>query len=47
MVYRPVVLTTRMRAPPDEKPWDRLWGAMGDLAGVHGDDNVRLVVWFG
>ncbi|MEV0977641.1 hypothetical protein [Streptomyces sp. NPDC049915] len=46
-VYRPVVLTARMLAPPDEEPWDRLWGAMRDLAGVHGDDNVRLVVWFG
>lgn len=46
-VYRPVVLTARMLAPPDEEPWARLWGTMRDLAAVHGDDNVRLVVWFG
>ncbi|MEU3844311.1 hypothetical protein AB0E88_30330 [Streptomyces sp. NPDC028635] len=47
VVYRPVVLTARMLAPPDEEPWDRLWRTMRDLAAVHGDDDVRLVVWFG
>ncbi|MGO4612693.1 hypothetical protein AB4305_11570 [Nocardia sp. 2YAB30] len=46
-VYRPVVLTARMLAPPDEEHWARLWTAMRDLAAEHGDDNVRLVVWFG
>ncbi|WP_280352066.1 hypothetical protein [Nocardia abscessus] len=45
-VYRPVVLTARMLAPPDEGRWARLWTAMRDLAAEHGDDNVRLVVWF-
>lgn len=46
-VYRPVVLTARMLAPPDEERWARLWTAMRDLAVEHGHDNVRLVVWFG
>lgn len=46
-VYRPAVLTARMPAPPDEPPRARLWEAMRDLAGAHGDDDVRLVVWFG
>ncbi len=46
-VYRPVVVTARMFAPPDEGHWARLWTAMRDLAAEHGDDNVRLVVWFG
>ncbi|MEV0173559.1 hypothetical protein AB0I00_20880 [Streptomyces sp. NPDC050803] len=46
-VYRPVILTARMLAPPDQAPWDRVWQAMRDLAAEHGDENVRLVVWFG
>ncbi|MEU6910563.1 hypothetical protein ABZ935_35405 [Streptomyces coeruleorubidus] len=46
-VYRPVILTARMLAPPDQAPWSRVWNAMRDLADKHGDDNVRLVVWFG
>ncbi|MEV7520345.1 hypothetical protein [Streptomyces sp. NPDC091371] len=44
--YRPVVLTPRMFAPPDGS-WGPVWAAMRELAGVHGDENVRLVVWFG
>ncbi|MEV6140092.1 hypothetical protein AB0L63_29415 [Nocardia sp. NPDC051990] len=47
VVYRPVVLTARMFAPPDEGRWARVWTAMRDLAAEHGDDSVRLVVWFG
>ncbi|MEU4344414.1 hypothetical protein AB0H00_24655 [Nocardia sp. NPDC023852] len=47
VVYRPVVLTARMFAPPDEERWSRVWTAMRDLAAEHGDENVRLVVWFG
>ncbi|WP_351232100.1 hypothetical protein [Streptomyces sp. NPDC002133] len=45
-VYRPVVLTPRMFAPPDGS-WGPVWAAMRELATVHGDENVRLVVWFG
>lgn len=47
VVYRPVIVTARMFAPPDEGHWARLWTAMRDLAAEHGDDNIRLVVWFG
>jgi hypothetical protein len=47
VVYRPVFLTARMFAPPDEEPWAELWTTMRDLAAIHGDDNVRLLVWFG
>ncbi|MFE0191496.1 hypothetical protein [Streptomyces sp. NPDC058989] len=45
-VYRPVVLTPRMFAPPDGS-WGSVWAAMRELAAVYGDENVRLVVWFG
>ncbi|WP_243741301.1 hypothetical protein [Streptomyces sp. 8K308] len=45
-VYRPVVLTLRMMATPDGS-WAPVWAAMRELAAVHGDENVRLVVWFG
>ncbi|TLS41517.1 hypothetical protein FE633_35570 [Streptomyces montanus] len=47
VVYRPVVLTARMQAPPDDERWAPVWKTMGDLAAEHGDENVRLVVWFG
>ncbi|MFD8010717.1 hypothetical protein [Streptomyces sp. NPDC058955] len=46
-VYRPVVYTPRMFAPPDGDRWGPVWAIMRDLAAVHGDENVRLVVWFG
>lgn len=46
-VYRPVVYTARMFAPPDGERWAPVWASMRDLAAVHGDENVRLVVWFG
>ncbi|MER6998156.1 hypothetical protein [Streptomyces sp. NPDC000410] len=47
IVYRPVFLTARMLAPPDEEPWSQVWGTMRELATEYGDENVRLVVWFG
>ncbi|MFD6078295.1 hypothetical protein ACFWG5_22220 [Streptomyces hydrogenans] len=46
-VYRPVVYTARMFAPPDGDRWGPVWALMRDLAAVHGDENVRLIVWFG
>ncbi|MDX3232009.1 hypothetical protein [Streptomyces sp. ME19-01-6] len=46
-VYRPVVLTARMFAPPDEGRWAPVRQTMRELAAQHGDENVRLVVWFG
>lgn len=46
-IYRPVVLTARMIASPDKENWAALWTAMRDLAAEHGDENVRLVAWFG
>ncbi|CCK29915.1 hypothetical protein BN159_5536 [Streptomyces davaonensis JCM 4913] len=45
-VYRPVVITPRMFAPPDGS-WGPVWTKMRELAAEYGDDNVRLVVWFG
>ncbi|MFB7340552.1 hypothetical protein ACFCZ6_10875 [Streptomyces hydrogenans] len=47
VVYRPVVYTARMFAPPDGDRWGPVWAVMRDLAAVHGDENVRLIVWFG
>jgi len=46
-IYRPVVLTARMLAPPDEGCWAQVWRAMRGLAAQYGDEQVRLVVWFG
>ncbi|WP_426404475.1 hypothetical protein ACN9M0_29495 [Streptomyces sp. R-07] len=45
-VYRPVTWTPRMFVPPDGD-WGEAWAAMREQAAVHGDGNVRLVVWFG
>ncbi|MFD7965810.1 hypothetical protein ACFV5J_33940 [Streptomyces zaomyceticus] len=45
-VYRPVVFTARMFVPPDGD-WAPVWASMRALAAEHGDENVRLVVWFG
>lgn len=45
-VYRPVVFTPRLFAPPDGS-WGPVWAAMREWAAVYGDENVRLVVWFG
>jgi hypothetical protein len=46
-VCRAVILTAGMLAPADRAPWARVWQAMRRLAAEHGDENVRLVVWFG
>ncbi|MFJ6573091.1 hypothetical protein ACIQNU_37355 [Streptomyces sp. NPDC091292] len=46
-VYRPVVLTARMPAPPDGERWAPVWTAMREHADGCGDERVRLVVWFG
>lgn len=45
-VYRPVVLTAGMIVPPDGR-WGPVWASMRTLAAEYGDENVRLVVWFG
>ncbi|MBX9366703.1 hypothetical protein [Streptomyces sp. WAC04114] len=45
-VYRPVVPAYRDLVPADG-PWRPVWNVMGTLAELHGEDNVRLVVWFG
>ncbi|MFD5326913.1 hypothetical protein [Streptomyces sp. NPDC127092] len=47
VVYRPVDITPRVFAPPDGDRWGPAWAVMRELAAVHGDENVRLVVWFG
>ncbi|MEV0987727.1 hypothetical protein [Streptomyces sp. NPDC049949] len=36
---------TRKQAVPDAE-WGPVWDVMRTLAGVHGDEGVRLVVWF-
>lgn len=35
----------RRDAVPDEE-WGSVWTVMRALAELHGDDEVRLVVWF-
>ncbi|MEU8763559.1 hypothetical protein [Streptomyces sp. NPDC048659] len=45
VLYRSVVLR-RKDAVTATGEWQPVWRAMGDLAERHGDDNVRLVVWF-
>ncbi|MFJ4776292.1 hypothetical protein [Streptomyces sp. NPDC088762] len=45
-VYRPVVYTAGFLVPPDGR-WGPVWASMGALAAEYGDENVRLVVWFG
>ncbi|WP_328941412.1 hypothetical protein OG259_06960 [Streptomyces sp. NBC_00250] len=45
-VYRPVIYTAGMIVPPDGD-WAPVWASMRTLAGEYGDENVRLVVWFG
>jgi hypothetical protein len=35
---------TRREAVPDD--WEPVWTVMRTLAGLHGGENVRLVVWF-
>ncbi|WP_406865046.1 hypothetical protein ABZO31_33245 [Streptomyces sp. HUAS MG47] len=36
----------RRDAVPADGPWEPVWTVMRALAGVHGEGNVRLVVWF-
>ncbi|MFI6154380.1 hypothetical protein ACIBCA_17045 [Kitasatospora sp. NPDC051170] len=36
----------RREAVPADGPWQPVWEVMRTLAGVHGERNVRLVVWF-
>lgn len=44
-VYRAVRLSRR-DAIPTGGEWGPVWTVMAALAELHGDDNVRLVVWF-
>jgi hypothetical protein len=44
-VYRSVRLRRR-DAVPSDGGWQATWEIMRILAGLHGDDAVRLVVWF-
>jgi len=46
-VYRPVLLTARMLAPPNEGCWSQVWSAMRGLAAEYGDEQVRPRFWFG
>ncbi|WP_406436398.1 hypothetical protein OHB00_20780 [Streptomyces sp. NBC_00631] len=36
----------RRDAVPEDGPWAPVWTMMAALAGVHGDENARLVAWF-
>ncbi|MFF3322155.1 hypothetical protein [Streptomyces sp. NPDC002889] len=45
-VYRPVVFTPRKLVFVDSDKWEPVFSVMRTLAGLHGDDNVRLVVYF-
>ncbi|MEV7148402.1 hypothetical protein AB0O05_18095 [Streptomyces sp. NPDC093084] len=36
----------RRDAVPADGPWTPVWTVMETLAGVHGEENVRLVAWF-
>ncbi|MET9106296.1 hypothetical protein [Streptomyces zhihengii] len=44
-LYRSVVLRRADAVPPTGE-WQPVWTAMEALAARHGDENVRLVVWF-
>ncbi|WP_327171855.1 hypothetical protein OG471_21265 [Streptomyces sp. NBC_01336] len=44
-LYR-VERMTRREAVPAEGEWKPVWSVMEALAEVHGDENVRLTVWF-
>ncbi|MFD4142931.1 hypothetical protein [Streptomyces sp. NPDC058572] len=45
-VYRPVVFTPRKLLFVDSAKWEPVFSVMRTLAGLHGDDHVRLVVYF-
>lgn len=44
-LYRSVTICRR-DAVTETGEWQPVWEAMKELAAQHGDDNVRLVVWF-
>ncbi|MFE3288972.1 hypothetical protein ACFXJJ_38525, partial [Streptomyces sp. NPDC059233] len=44
-LYRSVTIRRR-DAITETGEWQTVWEAMEELAEQHGDDNVRLVVWF-
>lgn len=44
-LYRSVTICRR-DAVTETGEWQPVWEAMKELAELHGDDNVRLVVWF-
>ncbi|MFD8205564.1 hypothetical protein ACFV2S_04000 [Streptomyces sp. NPDC059695] len=37
---------SRRDAVPERGAWAPVWATMRALADVHGDEQVRLVVWF-
>ncbi|CAM5516474.1 hypothetical protein [Streptomyces aurantiogriseus] len=41
-----VTRTTRRDAVPQDGDWAPVWAVMRTLAAVHGEEHVRLVVWF-
>lgn len=45
-VYRRVVFTRRQLVFEDSRKWEPVFSAMRTLAVSHGEDNVRLVVYF-
>jgi hypothetical protein len=45
VLYRSEVMTRR-GAVPENGEWKPVWDVMAALAALHGDENVRLVVWF-
>ncbi|MCX4823961.1 hypothetical protein OG883_29620 [Streptomyces sp. NBC_01142] len=45
-VYRPLVFTRRRLVFEDTGKWEPVLSVMRTLAGLHGDDNIRLVVYF-
>ncbi|CAM5654481.1 hypothetical protein [Streptomyces californicus] len=44
-LYRSATIHRR-DAVTETGEWQPVWEAMKELAELHGDDNVRLVVWF-
>lgn len=45
-VYRRVIFTRRQLVFEDSGKWEPVFSVMRILAGLHGEDNVRLVVSF-
>ncbi|WP_431676468.1 hypothetical protein [Kitasatospora sp. KL5] len=46
-LFRPAVLTRRRLVFDDSQKWEPVFSIMRTLGGIHGDDNVRLIVHFG